>query len=355
MAISRLKQAGAELQSALAELDEPGSAAISNTKARSGSYSFQQSVVNPGRFGFSLPSGVSQFRASFHLNHNGPRSTTDNADLVSWFSDATLVGRLRYNGTNGLLELLVGSSVVASISAAEAGINTVDVWYHIGVDVKLHGTGGWVYVYRDGNLILSFDGDTLGTTGATTVNRVLFGAHGVGYQGWEDYVYFDDLYVDSTEGETGPGVVPDRRFVLLTPDGNGSYSQFTGSDGDQVDNYLLVDDAPHDEDTTYVKATASGLIDTYAMTTFTIPQGWQVAALIPVAVARKMAAEDDTQVRLAVKSGGSLVQSAPKNLGTSYEIAVWHRQESDPATGLPWSQSGIDNVEVGVVSEGTFV
>lgn len=351
MAIARLAQTGAELNLTAAELTTVGSATISNTKARTGTYSFRFALNGNTSAGIAF-TATAQFRAHMHLNHNGLAGIANAAYIFRWQNGATQVGAVNYDRVTGYIQLIVNATVVASESAATLGLSAVDTWYGLGIDVKLDASAGWIYFYKDGELKLSYDGNTLAGLGAiTTVDGLYFGG---GLNGsWASYAYFDDLVIDDTTGEATPSPVPDRRFALLTPNGNGDKSEFTGSDGNQIDNYLLVDEIPPNGDTDYVRATAANLVDLYAMTTTTPPTGFTFGALIALAYARKAAAEDDTTVALTIKSGTTEQSGSAKTLGTSYALR-WERFATDPATGNPWTQSGIDSVQVGVKSGGTY-
>jgi hypothetical protein len=232
-------------------------------------------------------------------------------------------------------------------------LDVADAWRHVGVDVKLAASGGWINLYVDGVETLAFAGDTLGASGVTTVDQVLFTGTLETTAAWENYAYIDDILIDDTTGEPAAATVPDRRFRLITPNGNGTASEMTGSDGDQVANYALVDEVPHNSDTDYVKALTTGLVDTYTMSTFTLPTDWVVGAILPLLIARKSAAEDDVRIAPALQSNTTRAVGSGQTLGTSYDLR-WGRWTTDPHTGVAWSQAGLDAVEVGAQSAGTF-
>ncbi len=349
MAIARLVQTGAELNLAGAELSVVGSATVSSTKARTGTYSFRFALNGNTPMALSF-TATAQLRAHLHLNHNGLGGTTDYAYIYRWLSGATQVGAIRYDRAEGYIAAYVGTSRVAYVTAASVGLDATDTWFALGLDLKLAASDGWIYLYKDGLLILSFDGDTLGATGKTTVDQIQYGGGSSG--SWQSYAYFDDLYIDDTTGETAPAPVPDRRFALIIPNNNGDKSQFTGSDGDQVNNYQLIDEIPPNGDTDYVKAESADLVDLYAMATVSPPAGFVVSALIPWAYTRKAAAEDDTTVALVVKSSGTEQAGSAQSLGTSYALR-WQRWATDP-DGAPWTQAKIDDVQVGIKSGGAF-
>jgi hypothetical protein len=325
-----------------------------------GSYSFRTPTFSSyaaaaaAAYGFSI-TATAQFRVGCHINHNG--LSDGMCSIVKWLNGALVVGAIGYDQDTGLIHIVVGHDYghsVASVSASSIGLDVRDSWRHVGVDVKLAASSGWVNLYVDGVEALTFAGDTLGASGVTTIDQVLFTGTLETVAAWSNYCYIDNIIIDDTTGEALGATVPDRRFQLITPNGNGTTSEMTGSDGNSVNNYDLVDDVPHDSDTTYVKAVEAGLTDTYAMTTFTLPDEWVIAAVIGLAVVRKGAAEDDVQVAVTVQSGATEDVGSDQALGTSYALR-WERWLTDPATGHTWNQDGLDAVEVGATSAGDYV
>jgi len=220
-------------------------------------------------------------------------------------------------------------------------------WYHIGLDVKIDSSAGWVKLYVDGTEKLTFAGNT----GNSDIEAIRIGTNDAGYgTDW----YFDDIYVDDLAGEGAAAVVPDLRFEFLTPDGNGNYADWDGSDGNQVDNFEQVDEQPHDSDTTYNEAQAADEQDSYTLTTHAVTAGWQINAVIPTAVAKKTNAGVGTllQMFLRVGSDDDLGDAGEQALGTSYSL-VWDRHIVAPDAGA-WTQADLDALEVGIEGEGAF-
>lgn len=346
MTITRIWQAGAELNNILSEFDSVSGANMdtSSAVANSGTYSFRVNAIN--RFADKvLSTALSQARIGFFIYHAGATSA-QNPAVFSLYSTSTICINLRFDGTN--LSLRAGTTVLGTVlSSAFAATAT---WHHIGLDVKIAATGGWVYLYLDGTLILSFDGDT--NDGAASFNKVTIGSP-IASNTWVAPLYYDDIYVDNTSGESVPAPVPDYRFLYVTPNGNGYTSQWDGNDGNSTDNYLLVDDIPHDSDTTYVESVISGETDSYTMTNPTIPTGWEVSAVIAVAVVKKLNAGGALNLKLetrtTISGSPSYATSAAITLGTSYAIA-WERRPLNPAGGA-WNSTLVNALEIGVQTD----
>jgi hypothetical protein len=262
------------------------------------------------------------------------------ANIISFRSSTTvLVGIQVKNNTS--LALRIGATEQATFSLA----TPTTEFSHFGLDVKFDGSAGWAIVYLDGNEIMRFEGNT-GTVQPTVVR---FGDT----TNPLDFTYFDDMFIDDTTGEATFVPVPDRRFFsALTPNGNGNYVDGVGSDSNSVDNYLLVDDVPHNSDTDYVVLDALNEKESYAVTTLTLPANFEVAALIPFMYAKKTDAEVATQIKPMLRLGSTDLEGDAKNLPTSYGL-ISHRFTTKPGGGV-WAQADIDDVQIGYVGAGTF-
>jgi hypothetical protein len=221
-------------------------------------------------------------------------------------------------------------------------------WSHIGIDIKIAGSGGWVKIYVDGTLALSYSGNT----GTAQMNSAKFGPESI-YSSYDQmHFYLDDIYLDDTTGEDGLAVPPDLHLEYITPNNNGNYSQLDGSDGNQVDNYLQVDERPHDSDTTYNEAQAADEKDSYAMTTVALQGGWSVEAVTPCAVVKKTDGGVASKFALMLRENSVDWEGSAQDLLASYAL-ISERRATDPG-GAAWDQDSLDAVEVGVWAEGTF-
>lgn len=342
MAITRLWESGWELADYTLEISSTNGTvpALSTTEVRTGTYSLRLTDDGNSYFVINLPAAITQCRSSFHFQHSDIVNGTNDPRIFTLRNNTTICLSLSWNGTSFIA--YVGGTAVSTV--VHAPFAASDTWFNISVDVKVANAAGWIRVYVDGVQVIDFSGDT--DNGATTFNNVAFGqADGDAWLNGS-VVYFDDMYIDDTTGEATPSQAPDSRFELITPNGNGNYSQWDGSDGNAVDNYLLIDEFPPDNDTTYIQTDTVNEINTTLMTTFTIPAGWSVAAVIPLAIAKKDDAGGTLDLQLVTRLSSTDQVSGDKTLGTDYAI-LRDRQTSKPGGGA-WTQSDINSVEVGV-------
>lgn len=342
MTITRRWQAGFESNGSASESEFDSyttEVAASTTYVKTGTYCVRCYGANGARYGTVNVSATRQVRIGFHHYVANTPTWLPTRLLVVRSASAELfsIGYQNANGQN--LELLIAGTQQDTLTGYSPSI----AWRHIGIDAKIDSSAGWVNVYIDGVLEMSFSGNT----GNADIEVIRFGADTGRVTN-----YYDDCFVDDTAGESAAATVPDYRFEFITPNGNGNYSQTTGSDGNSTDNYLLVDDVPHNSDTDYCQADTLDERDTYAMTTVTIPTGWSVAALIPVVYAKKSDAGTDTEIALTTRYSSTNGDGTAQNLPTSYGY-LWERFTTKPGGGA-WDQSAIDGVEVGWIGKGTF-
>jgi hypothetical protein len=288
-----------------------------------------------------------RFRIGMHV-YGGPQAT-GSASLVWWRAGAADMGSIRLCA-GGVANLNMGIYNAAGVQQdVELNAYTTHVYFHLGIDVKIDNSAGWVKVYVDNTEILSWTGNT----GDADIDSVIFGGEATGCAMFSDTATcIDDIYIDDTTGEASPVVVPDRRFEYIVPDGNSAtYKQCEGV-GDVTDTWKNVDERPHDSDTTYNEVDTLDNRDTYTMTTVAVPSGWAIAAVIPYAYCKKTDGGTDTKIALALFDGDNDTTGVDQAAQTTY-VAKWQRFTEKPATGA-WDQAALDGIEIGFAGRGTF-
>lgn len=342
MTITRLWETGLELNQLLLEFGSVVNAAqvtVSTTVARTGTYSLRITDDGSSYAIYSFPASLTQCRTSFHFQHTNLVNSTNDPRIFTLRATGTITVSIGWNGASFIA--YVGGTAVATV--AYSPFAAFDTWFHISVDVKI-AAAGWIRLYVDGVQVIAFAGDT--DNGAVNFNNACYGQ--TDGDSWLNgsLTYYDDIYIDDTTGEVAASLAPDSRFELITPNGNGDYAQWSGSDGNSTDNYLLVDDIPHDSDTTYIQTDVVTEMDAVNMTTFTVPSGWSVVAVIPLAVAKKDNALGTLDLQLFTRIGSTDQLSGDKVLPTDYAI-IRDRHTSIPGGGA-WTQSDVSAVEIGV-------
>lgn len=276
--------------------------------------------------------GQSTIISGVAINAGGPPSST--VSLFEYREASTVHLACRVN-TDMSVSVVRGSTVLAT---SAGGVIPSSGYCFLEFNGTINDTTGAYEVRINGANVLSASNvDTRnGGTGVITNVSLIFIRAGM---------IVDDVYICDGTGTANNDFLGDVRIDAYFPNGNGNSSQLVGSDGNSVDNYLLIDDATPDDDTTYVQSATTGQKDTYAFPNM----AHTPAAIYGVQVSMN-ARKDDAGLRSicsVTRSGGSDTDGATQALSTSYN---YYRQilETDPNTSVAWTQSGVNSAEFGV-------
>lgn len=203
-------------------------------------------------------------------------------------------------------------------------------------------------VFNDttGSIEIKVNGVSLGAqTGLDTNNgasnqcdSIVIGGDGLGSALSMISFRIDDLFIhqDTFQG--------DLHFGVQAPNGNGDSSDFTGSDGNSTDNYLLVDESPGSE-TDYVESNTVGHKDLYHTTNLSFSSG-----TIPVVAVETFDRKTDaaaTTFRHILKSSATTSNGASIGPTTTngYHQTLFH---TDPNGGGAHSVSSVNGYQIGV-------
>lgn len=306
---------------------------ISTTLKRSGNYSYRSGY---GNYAYINVLASSELYIRFGYASN----VSDNELIVNFtYSGNVVVGFQVYQKTH-ILKFYVGGTTIAQVPVLPS-LNT-NQWYLWEIHVKIDNSIGVVELKIDNNLIYSYSGDTLPSS-YSTINSVVLGCP------WAQYSYLDDIAINNISGVVDNSWCGDGRVLALKPNANGDSSQFTGSDGNSTDNYLLVDDVPHDSDTSYVQANVSGYYDLYNL---------EACGLTAVDIKRVWVegiAKDTTTgsgiLTPMIKTNSTEVESDPVALSTSYALIKSEEFLVNPVTLSAWTTEDLDNLQAGIKVE----
>lgn len=308
---------------------------ISGTAPRSGVFGYRLGDTSIGER--LLPAALTEFYARVGAFSAGSWGTTPR--LIEWRNGATALGAVRViNDGSGLrvLSVEVAGSPVATGSTVLAG----DTHYLVEVYVRL-GASGEITLRLEGATEATFTGDTDPGT-ASTVDRVRYYQNGF----LVPAVYLDDLALNDTSGAADNSWCGDGHVIRLAPAGNGDRSELTGSDGDSIDNFLLVGETPHDGDTTHVQSDQVGAADLYALADITLDPDEAIKRVWVEARARETAAEGHT-IQVGIKSTNEW-WGGDETLTTSYRAVRGAEYLTNPDTGNAWTESEVGALQAGV-------
>lgn len=250
---------------------------------------------------------------------------------------------ITFDEDDGLVRIRVGGSVVASDTPANVGISTTAVWYNFGLYVYRSATVGVIDFYVGGTSKLSFTGNT------GTYNSGIYVGGEETATAWDLNTFVDDFWGDYSLSQESNLAPPAYTYTLLRPTADGTPTDWVCSTG--TDNYANVDDVTPDDDTTYNYATAIDVIDEFTITDFSLPSGFVINSVIPVARVKK-AGVTDAQIQLGLDQGGTEEYATAQSIATTY--AYYFDRFTDDPTSAAWSDSNIDSIKLQIKSTGTF-
>lgn len=238
---------------------------------------------------------------------------------------------------DGSLQLLRGTTPL--LTTANGVIGAIGTWYYVELSAKLSDTVGALILRVNGIVVAS--GNNIDTKNAGT--KTVF-----------DFVRFtrtlvvgqtnnmDDLYLLNGAADSFLG---DVLVETLYPNGDGNANAWLGTDGNSVQNYLLVDDPPPTIDTTdYVAATTVGLQDMYQMTNLVRTTG-VVLGVCHVAYALK--SDTGTKSVFLVNRRSADNKSAALPLPTAFG-SVHYCLSIDPETGAGFTITNVNALQSGI-------
>lgn len=205
-------------------------------------------------------------------------------------------------------------------------------WQWINVVGKLKDpTTGFFRIYRNSELLAEVVGDTEAAPPYDVSRFEIYVGNCNGTSG----IRIGDLIVrDDTT------VIPASRVDVLLPDGTTS-AGWSGSDGNNVDNHLLVDDpGPLVTASDYVQSTTVGATDTYTVPDLTFTPSAVHAVQVEAVCSRPTGGTGSLAVMVNGTEGAAL---DPGNGGI-----VHHVWGTNPSGGAAWTKAAVDAMNVGV-------
>jgi len=258
--------------------------------------------------------------------------------LASFRSDsgATTHFSIFIDRSSHVLKLFRGGELVVN----DTMTLILNQWYYIELKVTLHDTTGAYELRINGQTRQSATStDTKNAGTKTTIDSIHLSSGISNGDG-----NFDDIYVCNGAGATNNTFLGDLAIETLLPDSNGNSSLFVGSDGNSVDNYLLVDEAAPST-TDYVVGASVGNKDTYTFGNMVRTSG-QVSGVMVSSYANKSDANPRT-IKNVARSGASETLGPSNTLATTWTP---HSNvfETDPNGGGVWTIPNVNAAEFGV-------
>lgn len=300
--------------------------------ARSGNYSYRCANVVWGTKTIT-PVSEGYWRFSFYRN-----DVSQGARIFYWYSDATELGSLRIQATTNKLEAYRSQIDLAAVGSLALSPNTQ---YIIEIYVKIADSGGSIKVKIDGlpTLDIDYTGDTKPGT-QTTINSVRYTQP----QNSSAVYYFDDLAMNDTTGSVDNSWCGDGRVIILPTNDDGDVTMLIPSSG--IDNWAMVDEIPNDGDTTYVMGSGINDYDLYTLSDSSLADV-NILRVWPASTSRKTIATPG-KLAFMLKTNGVEYTQSGLDLLTSYARVTGSGYIDNPQTGVDWTISELDALQVGI-------
>lgn len=312
-----------------------GSNAVITTSGRNSTVGrMANSGNNTGSY-LDLPSTYTTLvvGAAFNIDEN-----TVQRDFLGLADSGTIQLGLRLDGS-GRIEVRRNATLIQTGTT----ILALDTWYYIEFKATIDNSSGSYEVRINGVSELSNIAQDTQATGNAYINRVYFQSTAAGGGATTGRVYADDVYILDTTGSPND-FLGDVRVQTILPSGNGNSSQLVGSDGNSTDNYLLVDEAAPDGDTTSVQSLTSGHKDTYAYGNLTPTTGTVYAVqLLPYA---KKTDAGLRQIKSVARVATDEADGATETLTTDY--LYYPEIMATQPNGGAWTITDVNSAEFGV-------
>lgn len=213
---------------------------------------------------------------------------------------------------------------------------TTEGWHWWNVVASALNTGsGYIRVYRDGVLTAQIEGDVAPLGDFTSGLNIRMGSassgHAWGYLTVGDLVVRDDTVL-----------IPDTRVDVIEL-GSTSQGQWTGSDGNSVDNHLLLaGTGPTVDGATYVEADGTGLTDVYGLETLPAGMGSAVDAVQVTVVGGTTDSTLGVTPQVNSDPGAAVYPTAG--------AAISQLWESNPTGDVAWTKTDLQAATIGLAT-----
>lgn len=235
----------------------------------------------------------------------------------------------------GRIEIQRGGTILAT---STLNFPAPLAWYSMEVKATIHDTTGEVVVKVAGDIWVSFTGDTK-NAGTSTRPDVL---------SWpvnNDNMRLDDLVIFDTTGAVNNSWPGEICIMGIRPDSDGANSDLLGSDGNSVQNFLLVDEFPFNT-SDYVGSPTAAQKDIYGFSA--VGKTGNVLAVQPVAYVAKSDAGAKAFKHVTRSVGGVNAFSVSTTiLSTTFLPYLDAISLLDP-DGNPWTVARVDGAQFGM-------
>lgn len=304
------------------------------THARAGAFFGNNSTVG-AHVTYAFPAEHSGDECWFRIAIRRGNTSLWLPDLKLEFSDGTIflwelsnTGNIRIDGN------IIGTAVVDDGTVTE-NWHLLEVHFVVGASGRVDAKHNNQLVLDNWNGALSASGEKL--------SEISF----VQREGRASF-HIDDIGLNDATGSENNSWLGNTITMVLLPNANGDLSEWVGSDGDSVDNYLLIDESGDANESDYVLTGTDGKKDLYHVQPLeSILEGNTIRNVFITSDMKKTNTSEAARVRFILKMNSeNIVGDAEvvESTKTIYSNVL----EKNPETNNDWSLSDIANLQIGI-------
>jgi hypothetical protein len=230
-----------------------------------------------------------------------------------------------------------GGGTVLGTSATSTTLSQ-NAWSYVEFQFFIDGSAGTVAININGSSVLNLTAqNTKGSSTTTNVGNIAIGSNLTSL--------YQDIYVTNSSGTHNTGFLGDVQMPVSLANANGTYTAWTPNGAATI--YQSVNAATPADSTIF----ASDSTPTDRMSV-SYPSTSVTGTIVAVAhVSRMLKSTSGTRTVSQVVTSNGVDQVGPaQSLNTTY---TFYEQisETDPNTGLGWSQSGFNQIQTGLITE----
>jgi len=280
----------------------------------------EQDTLCP-HFGYFNDGGVSEVDTLFNCRHNTGSGFTTHIEVER----------------NSLDGIVVKNGDGTTIATSANSVMLLQNWNFFGVEVKVSNTVGYVTIYLNGAAVITTDSlqDTQ-NGGSAFFNDIHFPDDVRNF-------YIDDFFVFDTNGSRNNTVLTgEAQCDLSLPEADGDIGQWTPQGAG--DDYVEIDDAIIDDDTTYLETDTAG--NQFLVEMQALPASRKTVLGMQVGGQARRTAGGSGNLILLNKSGTTTSQGASQTVPSTY-TGIWETYEDDPDTSSQWTVSNYNAHQAG--------
>jgi len=265
-----------------------------------------------------------------------PTATLGQTAFMVW-RDPTNTAQITFNiNANGTFSALRGATTLGTSSTSVVMVK--NAWSYVEFQLLCDASVGTLAIQINGTSVLSLTGqNTKGSSTTTNIGNLLLGSNISGY--------YQDFYITNSSGSYNTGFLGDVQMPVSLANANGAFTAWTANGTTPLYNCV---NASTPADST-IFASDSNPTDRMSVA---YPTTSVTGNIVGVAhVSRMLKSTSGTRTVSQVVTNNSVDQVASaQSLNTTY---TYYQQisETDPNTSLPWTQSGFNTIQTGLITE----